>query len=137
MFPDKLTLEIVTPDRLVVTEGVDEVILPSVDGYMGVRPGHAPLLARLSVGEISYRSGNTTRYLAVAGGFAEVLHDSVEILAETCEPAEEIDLERARRARERATGRLKEDLSETEFRRSEVSLKKALSRIQIHGRIQG
>lgn len=137
MFPDKLTLEIVTPDRLVVTEGVDEVIVPSVDGYMGVRPGHAPLLARLSVGEIAYRVDGATRYLAVAGGFAEVLHDSVEILAETCEPAEEIDLERARLAQQRAAGRLEEDLSENEFRRAEVSLKKAISRIQIHDRAGG
>ena len=136
MFPDKLTLEIVTPDRLVVTEGVDEVILPSVDGYMGVRPGHAPLLARLTVGEISYRVGTKHCYLAVASGFAKVLHDSVEILAETCEPAEEIDLERAKKASDRAKGRLKDGSSEIDFRRAEVSLKKAVSRIQIHDRVR-
>jgi F-type H+-transporting ATPase subunit epsilon len=135
MLPDKLRLEIVTPDHLVLTEGVDEVILPSVEGYMGVRPGHAPLLAAVDVGEISYRIGSKEKYLACSGGFAEVLADSVSILAETAEPAEEIDIERAERARERAEGRLKADSAEHEFKRAEVALKRAISRIRVHGRV--
>jgi F-type H+-transporting ATPase subunit epsilon len=135
MLPDKLRLEIATPDRLVLTEGVDEVVLPSVDGYMGVRPGHAPLLAKLDVGEISYRIGSDEKYLACSGGFAEVLADSVSILAETAEPAEEIDLERAQGARDRAETRLRADLAEREFQRAEVSLKKAISRIRVRARL--
>jgi F-type H+-transporting ATPase subunit epsilon len=134
MTPDRIRLEIATPERLLVTEGVDEVVLPSVDGYMGVLPGHAPLLARLQTGEISYRVGKRQRFFAVSGGFAEVLRDSVKILAETCEPAEEIDLERARRAKDRAEAVLR-DRSESEFARAEVGLKRAISRIQVHARV--
>jgi F-type H+-transporting ATPase subunit epsilon len=137
MLPEKLRLEIATPDHLVLTEGVDEVILPSVEGYMGVRPGHAPLLAALDVGEISYRIGSEEKYLACSGGFAEVLADSVSILAETAEPAEEIDVERAERARERAEGRLKADPGADEFKRAEVALKRAMSRIRVYARISG
>jgi F-type H+-transporting ATPase subunit epsilon len=137
MLPEKLRLEIATPDHLVLTEGVDEVILPSVEGYMGVRPGHAPLLAALDVGEIAYRIGSEEKYLACSGGFAEVLADSVSVLAETAEPAEEIDVERAERARERAESRLKTDLAEREFNRAEVALKRAISRIRVHDRVAG
>ena len=137
MLPEKLALEIVTPDRLVFTEEVDEVILPSVEGYMGVRPGHTPLLARLEVGEIAYRIGSTEKYLAISGGFAEVLQHAVSILAETCEPAEEIDVERARQSQERAEVRMKPDSSEANFKRAEVSLKKAISRIRVHQRGRG
>lgn len=138
MLPDKLDLEIATPDHLVLTEGVDEVILPSVNGSMGVRPGHTPLLARLDVGEISYRVGSQTHYLACSGGFAEVLGDRVSILAETAEPAEAIDLDRAQRSRERAEGRIKEaNEADASFARAETSLKRALSRIQVHGRVGG
>lgn len=137
MLPDKIQLEIVTPERLVLTQPVDEVVLPSVDGYMGVRPGHAPLLARLDVGEISYRVGDQQRYLSVAGGFAEVLRHSVHVLAETCELAEEIDPERAQLAKERAEVKLKSQLSEHEFRLAEASLKKAISRMQVQRRALG
>jgi len=137
MLPDKITLEIATPDRLVLSEEIDEVILPSVEGYMGVRPGHAPLLAALDVGEISYRKGTEERLLACSGGFAEVQADSVSILAETAEPAEEIDVERAKQARQRAADRLSADLAENEFKRAEVSLKKAVSRLRVSERRKG
>ena len=132
MLPGKLTLEIVTPERLIISEAVDEVVLPSMEGYMGVRPGHAPLLARLDVGEISYRAGGQERFLAVSGGFAEVLREGVEILAETCEPAEEIDLERATRSKERADSRI--GASDYDQKRAEISLKRAVCRIQAHGK---
>jgi F-type H+-transporting ATPase subunit epsilon len=132
MLPDKLNLEIATPDRLVISQPVDEVVLPSVEGYMGVLPGHAPLLARLDAGEIAYRVGQERRRLAVSGGFAEILRDGVQILAETCEPAEEIDIERARRDRERAEEQLRAGLAEHEFRTAEASLKRALARIRVH-----
>ena len=137
MSPDKITLEIATPDRLVLSEEIDEVILPSIDGYMGVRPGHAPLLAALDVGEISYRRGSEERLLACSGGFAEVQGDSVSILAETAEPAEEIDVERAKQAQQRAAELMNADLSENEFKRAEVSLKKAVSRLRVSERLGG
>ena len=83
--PTKLTLEIVTPDRALVTEQVDEVELPGADGYFGVLPGHTPLLASLHVGELWYRAGQEKHYLAVAFGFVEVLPDRVTVLAQIAE----------------------------------------------------
>jgi F-type H+-transporting ATPase subunit epsilon len=134
--PNTLKIEIATPDRLVLAADVDEVVLPSVCGSMGVLPGHAPLLAALDVGEISYRVADRRKYVAVSGGFAEVLRDGVQILAETAEPAEEIDVERARRAKDRAEERLRTAGSESDFRRAEVSLRKAVSRLRIHGELE-
>ena len=131
MLPEKLTLEIVTPERLVLSETVVEVVLPSVEGYLGVRPGHASLLAKLDVGEISYRTDAGEKHLAVSGGFAEVLEGGVSILAETAELAEEIDVERAQRSRERAETLLKSQLSGQELRQAELRLKKAIGRIRV------
>jgi F-type H+-transporting ATPase subunit epsilon len=127
---DKLKFEVATPERLVVDESVDEVILPSVEGYMGVRPGHAPLLAKLDIGEISYRQGSNTKYAATSGGFAEVLRDSVRVLAETVEHAEEIDIARAKRSKSKAEELLKTEKEPDKFHRAEVRLKRAISRIQ-------
>src|SRR5574337_1273820 len=93
---DTIQLEIVTPERRVVQDTVMEVQIPGKNGYLGILPGHAPLITELDVGEISYRRGQKTHYLAVAWGFAEVLPDRVIILAETAERAEEIDVDRAR-----------------------------------------
>jgi len=133
---EKISLEVVTPERRVLAEEVDEVVLPSVEGYMGVLPGHAPLLAMLDVGEVSYRMGTERRYMAVTGGFAEVLRDSVSILAKTSELAEEIDIDRAKRAKERAESELKKQLSEQQMRHAEVKLKRALCRIQVYGTLR-
>ena len=130
--PDKLQLEIVTPERSVLTEQVDEVVLPSLEGYMGVLPGHAPLLAQLDVGEVSYRVGQQRKYLAISGGYAEVQRGSVSVLARTAELSEEIDLERARRAKEKAESALKGELPAEQFRQFEVRLKRAISRIGVH-----
>ncbi len=104
--PDRLQLELATPTRLVVAEEADEVVVPGSDGYFGVLPGHAPLLALIGVGEVMYRAGRTERYLAVSGGFAEVGPDHVTILAEAAERPEEIDAGRAQVARERAESEL-------------------------------
>ena len=132
---DKIQLEIVTPERRVLERPVDEVVLPTVDGYMGVLPGHAPLLALLDIGEVSYRVGSDRQFLAVTGGFAEVLRGSVSVLARTSERAEEIDAERAARAKTEAEAKLTAgDLSESDFRHFEVRLKRALARIKVHGR---
>jgi len=133
----KLDLEIVTPERRVVSQSVDEVVLPGSEGYLGVLPGHAPLLTALVPGVISVRADGRERFLAVSGGFLEVLRGRVTVLASTCESAEEIDVERARRAREKAEATLKSQASEHEFRRAELKLKRALARIQVHERGEG
>ena len=134
MLPEKLQLDIVTPERAVLSEGVEELILPGTEGYLGVRPGHAPLLTTLKVGSILIRKGKETRLLAVSWGFAEVLPDRVSILAQTAERAEEIDVERALRAKERAEKRLKSTDPDIDFKRSQVALEKALIRIQVASR---
>ena len=130
---DKLDMEVVTPERRVIAETVEEVILPGTEGYLGVRPGHAPLLTGLSVGELAYRVGDTFRYVAVSGGFVEVLRHRVSVLAETAERAEEIDVERAENARKRAEDRLASS-SDTAFERASAKLKRAVTRIQVHGK---
>ena len=135
MIHDKLSLEIVTPERLVLAETVDSVILPGSEGYLGVLPMHAPLLTRLGIGELTYQKGGRTVCCAISGGHAEVLRDRVRVLAETCERSEEIDVDRARRARETAEAALaSRELSDREFRMAEARLKRALTRIQVHGR---
>src|SRR5215211_1439688 len=113
--PTHLTLEIVTPDRSLVTEKVDEVEIPGAEGYFGVLPGHTPLLAALQVGELWYRKGEEKVYLAIAFGFAEVLPDRVAILAQIAERAEEIDLVRAESAKQRAESRLTRPVAEVDF----------------------
>ena len=104
--PTKITLEIVTPDRLIVREEVDEIQVPGSEGYFGILPGHSPLLATMKVGELWYRLGREHHYLAIAGGFVEVLPDRVAILAQIAERAEEIDVTRAEAARKRAEERM-------------------------------
>ena len=134
---DKIQLQIVTPERRVLAEEVDEVVLPSIDGYLGVRPGHAPLLARLQVGQVTCRVGGQERLMAVSGGYAEVLRGSVTILAETCEPADEIDVERAKQAQQRAKERLEAQVADTDFRRARVALIRAINRISTYDRGRG
>lgn len=129
-----IALEIVTPERLVFSEKVDEVILPGTEGYLGVLPGHAPLLTRLDTGRITYRKGGATGYLAVSGGFAEVLRDGVSVLAEFCERAEEIDVDRALEEKRRAEELLKRiDPSDEAFREAQSSFRKALIRVELGG----
>ena len=128
-------LNIVTPTRKVVDRQVDEVVLPGSEGYLGVLPGHAPLLTGLHVGEISYRAEGATHYAAVAWGFAEVHDDQVSVLAEVAERAEEIDLERARRAHERAVQRLRQGGDDLDWDRARVALMKSLARIRVAERI--
>jgi F-type H+-transporting ATPase subunit epsilon len=132
--PTSIDLQIVTPERLLVHEQVDEVQVPGVNGYFGVLPGHTPLLAALSVGELWYRRGQTKTYLAIAYGFAEVLPDRVSILAQLAEHAEEIDIERAESARRRAAERL-DQRADVDYERARVALTKALTRLQVSSRI--
>lgn len=129
--PTSLTLEIVTPDRLLVREQVDEVEIPGAEGYFGVLPGHRPLLATLQVGELWYRKGQETTYLVIAFGFAEVLPDRVTILAQVAEKAEEVDVVRARTAKERAEDRLTRPQMEMDYERARIALLKSLIRLQV------
>jgi F-type H+-transporting ATPase subunit epsilon len=132
--PTSLELQIVTPDRAIVKERVEEVEIPGVDGYFGVLPGHTPLLAALSVGELWYRKGQERTYLAIAYGFAEVLPERVTILAQLAERAEEIEAERAEAARARASKRL-EDRSDVDYGRARTALMKSMTRLQVASRI--
>lgn len=133
--PDRLTLEIATPTRLVVTETVDEIVIPGSEGYFGVLAGHAPFLTTLGIGELMYRIGRDERYLAVSGGFAEVRNDKVIVLADTGERPEEIDRARAERARERAERRLSgRSEVEVDYNRALLALARALTRIMTAGR---
>ncbi|HEX9428638.1 MAG TPA: F0F1 ATP synthase subunit epsilon [Candidatus Polarisedimenticolia bacterium] len=123
-------LEVVTPDKKVVAEMVDEVVLPGSQGYLGVLPGHAPLLTDLGVGELSFRRDGARHFVALAWGFAEILPERVTVLAEIAERAEEIDRERARKARDRALDRLR-SRGEVDFNRAQVALERALVRLQV------
>jgi len=134
--PTSIELQIVTPDKLLVREQVDEVEVPGTEGYFGVLPGHTPMLASLAVGELWYRKGQEKTYLSIAYGFAEVLPDRVTILAHLAERAEEIDVVRAEEARKRAESRLGEPRREVDYERARVALIKSLSRLQVSSRIQ-
>jgi F-type H+-transporting ATPase subunit epsilon len=124
-------LEIVTPERLLVSDAAAEVQIPGKSGYLGILAQHAPLITELGVGEISYRKDGKTEHLAVAWGFAEVLPDKVTILAEIAERAEEIDVQRARRAKEQAEAQLKKGPQDPEYAHAEVALERANTRLKV------
>jgi F-type H+-transporting ATPase subunit epsilon len=127
-------LEIVTPEKKVVDTSAEEIQIPGKNGYLGVLPGHAPLITELAVGEISFRAGNSTEKLAVAWGFAEVLPDKVTILAETAERPAEIDVARARKSKERAEERLTSGDTNVNVERSLNALQKAETRLEVAGK---
>ena len=134
---DRLTLELATPTRLVVTAEVDEVVVPGSLGYFGVLPGHAPLLATLGIGEVTYRIGRDEYHVAIAGGFAEVRNDKVIILGDVAETPGDIDRARAERARDRAEARLAgRNQDEIDYTRAMCALARALTRLQVAGRSQ-
>jgi F-type H+-transporting ATPase subunit epsilon len=131
MLPEHIDLEIVTPERHVLRETVQSVELPGKEGYMGILPGHAPLLTELGIGALIYRKGKEVQYLAVIRGYAEVLPTRVIVLADACERAEEIDVERAKAAAERARTRLAKGMSpDTDWDRATYALNRALARQQ-------
>jgi F-type H+-transporting ATPase subunit epsilon len=135
--PAHLQLQIVSADRLLVNEEVDEVQIPGSEGYLGVLPGHTPLLATLQVGELWYRKGpgeGVKHYLSIAFGFVEIQPDRVTILAQIAEPAQEIDLARAEAARKRAEERLSKPTTDMDFERARIALLKALVRLQVASR---
>jgi len=135
--PTQIELQIVTPERLIVSEQVDEIQVPGVEGYFGVLPGHTPFLAALAVGEMWYRKGQEKTYLSIAGGFAEVLPDRVTLLATLAERAEDIDISRAESARQRAEQRLAQSPADVDYERARLALQKAVARLQVASRMPG
>jgi F-type H+-transporting ATPase subunit epsilon len=140
--PTKLLLEIVTPDRSLIREEIDEVVLPGSDGELGVLPGHTPLLTSLKVGELWYRQGQERHYLAIAFGFAEVLPERVTVLADVGERAQEIDIHRAERAKQRAEELLAQtpaphlSAADLDIERARIALLKSLIRLQVASRVR-
>ncbi|HEX6806267.1 MAG TPA: F0F1 ATP synthase subunit epsilon [Terriglobales bacterium] len=131
--PDSFQLEIVTPEKLVVRDSADAVHIPGRNGYIGVLPGHAPLITELGAGEISYRSGAQTHHFSMAWGFAEVLPDRVTILAETVERADEIDVKRAQESLSKAEESLKSAHSEEDFDKYLGKMERAQARLNVAG----
>ena len=136
--PIQIDLTIVTPERPVVRESVLAVSIPGRAGYLGILPGHAPLLSELKPGELSYSVANIAHYVAVSWGFAEVLPDRVTILAQASERPEEIDVQRARRAKQRAEERLnKPSEAEINRERAQAALERAMARLEVADRAAG
>ncbi|SRR3990170_5121110 len=134
MAEDKILLEIVAPNRLIMHEEVDEVVCPGIEGELGILPGHIPLLTTLTIGELRYKKNNVFCSIAIGWGYAEVTGHRVVILAEIAEKAEEIDLVRAEEAKKRAEEILAKGPEETDFEKAKESLQKALNRMQIAGK---
>ena len=138
MAGDSIQLVIVTPARQLLSEPVTEVQLPGADGYLGVLPGHAPLITELGIGELTCRTtGGRTVILAVIRAFAEVLPDRVAVLAETAERAEDIDVKRAQAALQRAQERIAAGGENIDWDRASAALQRALVRIQVVSKHQG
>jgi F-type H+-transporting ATPase subunit epsilon len=129
--PSHLALEIVTPDRAIVHDHVDEVQIPGTEGYLGILPGHTPLLSSLQVGQLWYRKGVEKTYLSIAFGLVEVMPDRVIVLAQIAERAEEIDVDRASAAKQRAEQRLSAQSRDMDLERARVALMKALTRLNV------
>jgi F-type H+-transporting ATPase subunit epsilon len=128
---ETLQLEIVTPERLVERDLVQEVQIPGKNGYLGILPGHAPLITELGVGEITYKADGMEYHVAIAWGFAEVLPSKVTVLAETAERAENIDVERARQSKQRAEERLHSASEEVDVERALNALNRATTRLEV------
>ena len=135
VLPAHLILEIVTPERAIVHETVDEAEIPGSDGYLGVLPGHTPLLVSLQVGELWFKQGEKKTYLSIAFGFAEILPDRIRILAKNAEIANEIDVDRAEAAQGRARERLVKTSTSVDLKRARVALMKSLIRLQVASKV--
>jgi len=132
MLPEKIELEVVTPQRLVLHQDVKSLEMPGKDGYLGILPGHAPLITELGIGVLTYRTNGEARSLTVMQGYAEVLPDRVIILAEISERAEEIDVARSRAKMEEAQSQLsKAGSGEVDWQLAATTLERALARLQV------
>jgi F-type H+-transporting ATPase subunit epsilon len=130
---DKIQLEVITPEKVALRETVDEVVVPGVGGELGILPDHTPLISQVQTGLLTYRIGAEKRQMHVSGGFVEVLPDKVSLLTDVAEKPEEIDLERARRARDRAEKRLATNSEDLDLSRAQLKLVRAQTRIQLGG----
>jgi F-type H+-transporting ATPase subunit epsilon len=128
---DSFQLEIVTPEKLVVKDTAVEVQIPGRNGYIGVLPGHAPLITELGAGEISYRAGGQLHRFSLAWGFAEILPDRVTVLAETVERADEIDVSRAQQSLTKAEESLKSAQTEEDCSKATGKIRRAQARIEV------
>lgn len=130
----QLQLEVVTPERRVLSEAVDSVTIPGLGGELGILPGHTPLISQLQTGVLSYTVGGKTLQLHVSGGFVEIKDDVVSVLAEIAERPEEIDVARARLSREHTEKQLSGlSGSEEDFEEARVKLERSLVRLQLAG----
>ena len=133
---ETFTLEVVTPERQVVNQAVNEAQIPVLGGYIGVLPGHTPLLAEMGIGELSYHAGGREFYCTAIGGFVEVLADRVIVLADAAERAEDINVARAQAALDRAQKRMAATNDpNTDWKRAEDSLKRAQVRLQVAAKV--
>jgi len=131
MLPEAIELQVVTPERHVLSENVQSLEMPGKDGYLGILPGHAPLITLLGIGTLTYHKGGQTGYLSVINGFAEVLPDRVIVLAEISERAEEIDVARSRAALQNAQAEAaKPGTPEAEANQAEARIERATARLQ-------
>jgi F-type H+-transporting ATPase subunit epsilon len=139
MLPESIELVVVTPEKQLLRQTTKEVQLPGAEGYLGILPGHAPLITELGIGELSYHdaSGKESAHLAIIRGFAEVLPDRVTVLAETAEFAADIDVRRAEAAKARAEQRLSSGDTNIDWDRVTVALQRALIRIQVARKYRG
>jgi F-type H+-transporting ATPase subunit epsilon len=126
----QLHVDIITPERRVLQTEVDSVVVPAVEGELGILPNHTPLVAQLQPGHICFRAGDEIQFFAVSGGFVEVLNNRVVVMAETAEMADEIDAERARQAAERAKAILRERPRDADVAQAETALRRALARLR-------
>jgi len=128
---DTIQLTVVTPDRALVDEAVDELQVPGLNGYLGVLPGHAPLFSELTIGELSYRQAGRSESLAISRGFVEVMDNAVRVLADVAEPAGSIVVERATQARTRAQELISSGGDDTDYPRAQAAVERAESRLKI------
>ena len=137
MLPEAIQLVIVTPTRQLLRVQATEVTLPGANGYLGILPGHAPLMTELGIGELTFHGTKPSEPFSIIRGFAEILPDRVTVLAETAELAAEIDLERAEAAKARAEKRLATGDTNIDWDRASVALQRALIRIQVARKYRG
>lgn len=132
---DKIKLEIVTPEAMMVSEEVDEITVTGTEGEFGVLPGHCHMLSSLKIGQVQYKNGNAESFMSLGGGYAEVGPEKVTILAETAELKENIDVERAKAAQSRAEEELKKlTPGEKDYEEAEKAFEKARVRLEIANR---
>ena len=129
-----LLLEVVTPERIVYSEQADMVVVKGAEGELGILPNHIPLVTPLKIAPVRVKSGSKEQLIAVHGGFMEVRKDKVVILAESAELPEEIDIDRARSAKERAERRLAQRAENIDYARAQIALQKAINRLKVSGK---